>query len=167
MKGQRNRIDAAVRRGTGMVWVLLAIVTAVALASCAGSPTATQSSTQNAMSPGSTAQSQGAGGSAAAVRPRTMNEYIDAIMAQSYTTDAQRAILQRAKDTGSLPASEYEKAWSDFEVCFTGLGHDPIPLTNYNGIYGIPGFNAANLTTEEQDRFFDDLNQCGPSGFGV
>ena len=32
MKGQRNRIDAAARRGTGMVWVLLAIVTTAALA---------------------------------------------------------------------------------------------------------------------------------------
>lgn len=156
-------VKHAIRTMTSVIATVSAACLTVALASCAGSPTTAQSSAQNAASPGATAQSQGAGGGAAAVRPRTMNEYIDAIMAQSYTTDAQRAALQRAKDTGSLSASEYEKAWSDFEVCFTGLGHDPIPLTNYNGIYGIPGFNAANLTTEEQDRFFDDLNQCRKS----
>ena len=89
-----------------------------------------------------------------------MNEYIDAIMSQLYTTDAQRAVLQRAKDTGSLPASEYEKAWSDFQVCFTGLGHDPIPLEDFNGIRSIPGFDAANLSSAEWDQYFKDLQTC-------
>ena len=59
-------VKHAIRTMTSVIATVSAACLTVALASCAGSPTATQSSTQNAASPGVTAQSQG--GAAAARR---------------------------------------------------------------------------------------------------
>lgn len=152
-------------RNRRIVAVGLCVVMALALGSCAMPWQSGASDGQGTTSEGGVGASSGDGFGPASSGSGTqyassMSEYIDQVMQWPGVTDAQREVLQRAKENGSMPVSDYEQAWSEFKVCFTGKGHEMFPLKNYNGIYKIPGFNFKNLTPEAHKQYDADRMAC-------
>ena len=129
--------------------------------------------TQGACSAGGQAASESSSGtSEAAAQPmqlaglgqknaNSLSEYIDWYESRLYEPPSQFAqdVLDRAKETGNIPMSDYEAAWSRYKQCMTGRGIKEIVLIKYpNGLY-VDSLHREGTQAQEQ-KASEDQSAC-------
>lgn len=90
----------------------------------------------------------------------SLSEWIEQRESQGNIAESQKTILDKAKSTGEISTSDYEKAWSDYRQCMIDKGYKEIKLIKYpSGLYAEAGHKQG--TTIQESRYSDDSTECG------
>lgn len=135
---------------------VLAVALSMLLAGCSINGDATGTSSDSATS-GSSSENGSAGGQKLAA---SLSEWIEQRESQGNIAESQKTILDKAKSTGEISTSDYEKAWSDYRQCMIDKGYKEIKLIKYpSGLYAEAGHKQG--TTIQESRYSDDSTECG------
>ena len=106
------------------------------LAGCSINGDATGASSDSATSESSSENGSADGQKLAA----SLSEWIEQRESQGNIAESQKTILDKAKSTGEISTSDYEKAWSDYRQCMIDKGYKEIKLIKYpSGLYAEAG----------------------------
>lgn len=134
----------------------LAVALSMLLAGCSINGDATGASSDSATSE-SSSENGSAGGQKLAA---SLSEWIEQRESQGNIAESQKTILDKAKSTGEISTSDYEKAWSDYRQCMIDKGYKEIKLIKYpSGLYAEAGHKQG--TTIQESRYSDDSTECG------
>ena len=97
---------------------VLAVALSMLLAGCSINGDATGASSDSATSE-SSSENGSAGGQKLAA---SLSEWIEQRESQGNIAESQKTILDKAKSTGEISTSDYEKAWSDYRQCMIDKG---------------------------------------------
>ena len=126
------------------------------LAGCSINGDATGASSDSATSESSSENGSADGQKLAA----SLSEWIEQRESQGNIAESQKTILDKAKSTGEISTSDYEKAWSDYRQCMIDKGYKEIKLIKYpSGLYAEAGHKQG--TTIQESRYSDDSTECG------
>lgn len=135
---------------------VLAVALSMLLAGCSINGDATGTSSDSATSE-SSSENGSAGGQKLAA---SLSEWIEQRESQGNIAESQKTILDKAKSTGEISTSDYEKAWSDYRQCMIDKGYKEIRLIKYpSGLYVEAGHKQG--TTIQESRYSDDSTECG------
>ena len=135
---------------------VLAVALSMLLAGCSINGDATGASSDSATSE-SSSENGSAGGQKLAA---SLSEWIEQRESQGNIAESQKTILDKAKSTGEISTSDYEKAWSDYRQCMIDKGYKEIKLIKYpSGLYAEAGHKQG--TTIQESRYSDDSTECG------
>ncbi len=87
--------------------------------------------------------------------PLTMNEQF-VLYRESAESDFEREVLDRAIETGSIAAADYDEAVTRYVACAKDAGHTIEAVMQSNGIY-----RWEERASVDEDRYFDDTSECG------
>lgn len=135
---------------------VLAVALSILLAGCSINKDAT-----GAFSDSVTSESSSENGSAGGQKlAASLSEWIEQRESQGNIAESQKTILDKAKSTGEISTSDYEKAWSDYRQCMIDKGYKEIKLIKYpSGLYVEAGHKQG--TTIQESRYSDDSTECG------
>ena len=89
----------------------------------------------------------------------SLSEWIDQRETAGDIPQSQKAVLNKAKQTGKISTSDYENAWSDYKQCMVGKGYKEIKLIKYpSGLYTEAGHRQGTPTQESQ--YVQDQEDC-------
>lgn len=135
---------------------VLAVALSMLLAGCSINEDATGASSDSVTSD-SSSENGSAGGQKLAA---SLSEWIEQRESQGNIAESQKTILDKAKSTGEISTSDYEKAWSDYRQCMIDKGYKEIKLIKYpSGLYVEAGHKQG--TTIQESRYSDDSTECG------
>ena len=135
---------------------VLAVALSMLLAGCSINQDATGTSSDSVKSE-SSSENGSTGGQKLAP---SLSEWVEQRESQGNIAESQKTILDKAKSTGEISTSDYEKAWSDYRQCMIDKGYKEIKLIKYpSGLYVEAGHKQG--TTIQESRYSDDSTECG------
>ena len=149
----RSRLSTWMCRGIAVMCLLTVLV------SCVGCSSSNTSSSSEKKSDADASQTQNDAKIAS-----SLTDYVQTLIDSGgdKMSDQQKRALERAKETGRVSRSDYERAWSDWKQCIVDKGYTAPELTQLsNGIYTWPTYTFNGASKEAQRKFNEDSNACG------